>query len=73
MYSFGDGGNDLEMLHEVGDGAAMKNAIPAVLEVVNHVTDTNDDEGVLNYIEKNILQNLLDNIRFCQFNIRKVQ
>ena len=72
MCSFGDGGNDLEMLREVGDGVAMKNTIPAVLEV-NHVTDTNDDEGVLNYIEKNILQNLLDNIRFCQFNIRKAQ
>ena len=46
---------DLEMLREVGDGVAMKNTIPAVLEVANHVTDTNDDEGVLNYIEKNIL------------------
>lgn len=55
MCSFGDGGNDLEMLREVGYGAAMKNAVPAVLEAVNHVTDTNDDEGVLNYIEKNIL------------------
>lgn len=55
MCSFGDGGNDLEMLREVGDGAAMKNAVPALLEVANHVTDTNDDEGVLNYIEKNIL------------------
>lgn len=55
MCAFGDGDNDLEMLREVGDGVAMKNTIPAVLEVANHVTDTNDDEGVLNYIEKNIL------------------
>lgn len=55
MCAFGDGGNDLEMLREVGDGVAMKNAVPALLEVANHVTDTNDDEGVLNYIEKNIL------------------
>lgn len=54
MCAFGDGGNDLEMLREVGDGVAMTNTIPAVLEVANHVTDTND-EGVLNYIEKNIL------------------
>ena len=55
MCAFGDGGNDLEMLREVGDGVAMKNAVPALLEVANHVTDTNDEEGVLNYIEKNIL------------------
>ena len=33
----------------------MKNAVPALLEVANHVTDTNDEEGVLNYIEKSIL------------------
>lgn len=55
MCAFGDGGNDLEMLREVGDGVAMKKAVPALLEVANHVTDTNDEEGVLNYIEKNIL------------------
>ena len=55
MCAFGDGGNDLEMLREVGHGVAMKNADPALLEVANHVTDTNDEEGVLNYIEKNIL------------------
>lgn len=46
MCAFGDGGNDLEMLREVGDGVAMKNAVPALLEVANHVTDTNDEEGV---------------------------
>lgn len=55
MCAFGDGGNDLEMIREVGDGVVMKNAVPALLEVANHVTDTNDEEGVLNYIEKNIL------------------
>ncbi|PEG97805.1 HAD family hydrolase, partial [Lactobacillus sp. UMNPBX8] len=40
MCAFGDGGNDLEMLREVGDGVAMKNVVPALLEVANHVTDT---------------------------------
>ena len=55
MCAFGDGGNDLEMISEVGDGVAMKNAVPALLEVANHVTNTKDEEGVLNYIEKNIL------------------
>lgn len=55
MCAFGDGGNDLEMIKEAGDGVAMKNAAASLLKVANHVTDSNDDEGVLNYIEENIL------------------
>lgn len=51
MVAFGDGGNDLEMIKEVGDGVAMKNATPALLKVANHVTDTNEEDGVLNYLE----------------------
>lgn len=51
MCAFGDGGNNLEMIQEVSDGIAMKNASPLLF----HITDTNDEEGVLNYIENNIL------------------
>ena len=51
MVAFGDGGNDLEMIKEVGDGVAMKNATPALLKVANHVTNTNEEDGVLNYLE----------------------
>ena len=55
MTAFGDGGNDLEMIKEVGDGVAMKNADPELLKVANHTTTSNNDQGVLTYIENNIL------------------
>ncbi|WP_255807362.1 HAD hydrolase family protein [Lactobacillus intestinalis] len=50
MCAFGDGGNDLEMIQEVGYRVAMKNSSPPLLIVASHITDTNDEEGVLNYI-----------------------
>ncbi|KRL91540.1 Cof-type HAD-IIB family hydrolase [Lactobacillus kalixensis] len=55
MVAFGDGGNDLEMIQEVGDGVAMKNATPALLKVADHITTSNKEDGVLSYLE-----NLLD-------------
>lgn len=55
MTAFGDGGNDLEMIKEVGDGVAMANADPALLQVANHTTTSNNEQGVLTYITDNIL------------------
>ncbi|MBZ4028356.1 Cof-type HAD-IIB family hydrolase [Lactobacillus johnsonii] len=55
MTAFGDGRNDLEMIKEVGDGVAMSNADPAVLKVADHTTTSNNEQGVLTYIENNIL------------------
>lgn len=52
MCAFGDGTNDIEMITEVGDGVAMKNACPELLKISDHVTDSNDDQGVLTYLEK---------------------
>ncbi|WP_127849083.1 Cof-type HAD-IIB family hydrolase [Lacticaseibacillus hulanensis] len=52
MVAFGDGGNDLEMLREVGDGVAMANAQPDVLAVANTTTGSNEDQGVLQYLDK---------------------
>ncbi len=52
MCAFGDGGNDLEMLRAVGDGVAMSNAAPEVKRVADHLTGTNNDQGVLRYIER---------------------
>ncbi|WP_179394829.1 Cof-type HAD-IIB family hydrolase [Lacticaseibacillus absianus] len=51
MCAFGDGGNDLEMLREVGTGVAMANATPAVKAVADVITGTNADAGVLQYME----------------------
>ena len=55
MTAFGDGGNDLEMVKEVGDGVAMSNAAPILLKVANHTTTSNNEQGVLTYIKNNIL------------------
>lgn len=52
MMAFGDGGNDLEMLREVGCGVAMKNAQPKVAAIANQVTADNQEQGVLQTIEK---------------------
>jgi len=50
MCAFGDGGNDLEMLREVGLGVAMANAQPAVTAAADRTTDSNEEQGVLNFI-----------------------
>lgn len=52
MCAFGDGGNDLEMLREVGTGVAMANAQAPVLAVADVVTGTNAESGVLQYLEQ---------------------
>lgn len=52
MAAFGDGGNDLEMLREVGLGVAMKNAQPEVKAVADAVTTgSNDADGVCAFLE----------------------
>lgn len=52
MCAFGDGGNDLEMLREVGLGVAMANAQPAVTAVADRTTDSNEAQGVLNFMSE---------------------
>jgi Cof subfamily protein (haloacid dehalogenase superfamily) len=51
MVAFGDGGNDLEMIREVGTGVAMANAQAEVLAVANVTTLDNEQQGVLQYLE----------------------
>lgn len=51
MIAFGDGGNDLAMLEYVGTSIAMANAPADVRAVADAVTGTNDDAGVLDYLE----------------------
>lgn len=51
MCAFGNGGNDIEMLSAVGDGVAMANAAPAVKKIAQHQTGTNNEQGVLQYLE----------------------
>nr|WP_279384796.1 HAD-IIB family hydrolase [Lacticaseibacillus manihotivorans] len=54
MCAFGDGGNDLEMLQEVGLGVAMQNASPQVSAIADDHTLDNNHAGVLAYLEKNL-------------------
>lgn len=54
--AIGDAWNDHEMIEAAGLGVAMGNAIPALKEIANFVTLTNNEEGVRHVIEKFVLQ-----------------
>ncbi|WP_233580530.1 HAD family hydrolase [Streptomyces triticirhizae] len=55
VVAFGDMPNDLEMLTWAGTGYAMANAHPAVLAATAHHTDTNENDGVAQTIERLLL------------------
>jgi len=57
IIAFGDDLNDIEMLEQCGYGIAVSNAIKEVLTVADYVTDSNDEDGVAKFIEKNIFSN----------------
>jgi hydroxymethylpyrimidine pyrophosphatase-like HAD family hydrolase len=50
VVAFGDMPNDIPMLSWVGRAVAMGNAHPAVKEVADEVTWTNDEDGVARYL-----------------------
>ena len=52
MVAFGDSGNDVEMLRQSGFSFAMANAKPHIKAVARFEAQHNNDEGVLNVIEK---------------------
>lgn len=52
IFSFGDGLNDYEMLKNADVGVAMGNAVSAVKEVADFVTDDVEDNGVYNFLVK---------------------
>ena len=52
--AFGDDCNDLEMLTVAGIGVAMGNAIDDVKAIADSITDTNDNDGVAKWLDKNI-------------------
>jgi Cof subfamily protein (haloacid dehalogenase superfamily) len=52
VVAFGDMPNDLPMLTWAGLGVAVANAHPAVLEVADEVTASNDDDGVALVLER---------------------
>lgn len=52
VVAFGDMPNDLPMLVWAGTSYAVANAHPDVLAVVDHVTASNDDDGVAQVLER---------------------
>ena len=53
--ALGDGTNDLSMIEAAGLGVAMSNAHPEVLAAADHVTLSNDDDGVAKAIREFVL------------------
>lgn len=52
VVAFGDNENDLEMLQAAGHGIAMQNAEDFVKDVADHVTQSNEEDGVRIAIER---------------------
>ena len=55
MIAFGDGHNDKTMVEYAGVGVAMANAVIDLKEVADVITDSNDEDGIANYLNKYIL------------------
>lgn len=55
IMAFGDGDNDASMLEAAGFGIAMGNAGKRALAVADYVTDSNNNNGVANAINKFVL------------------
>lgn len=52
IMAFGDGENDMEMIKYAGKGIAMGNAKEHVKAVADYVTDSNEENGIANAINK---------------------
>lgn len=50
IIAFGDGSNDLEMIDYAGVGVAMTNGLDEIKQVAKHITDTNENDGVANFL-----------------------
>lgn len=55
VMAFGDEANDHAMIEFAGMGVAMGNATPALKEVAQYITATNDNHGIAQAIEKFVL------------------
>lgn len=51
IIAIGDGENDVALLRAAGTAVAMGNASTRLLEVADHITATNDQDGVANALE----------------------
>lgn len=56
VMALGDGENDIEMVKMAGIGVAMGNAHDSLKAVADHVTTTNDEDGVAAAVERFVLK-----------------
>jgi Cof subfamily protein (haloacid dehalogenase superfamily) len=52
VIAFGDDTNDVEMIRDAGIGIAMANAVDSVKTVADHITESNDNDGIALVLEK---------------------
>lgn len=52
VIAIGDNMNDKKMIQGAGLGVAMGKSAPAVMEIADYITDTNQEEGVAKVLEK---------------------
>ncbi|MEW9674985.1 Cof-type HAD-IIB family hydrolase [Lentibacillus sp. L22] len=57
IIAFGDEDNDLEMIEYAGVGVAMANAIDELKSVANHITDTNEQDGIGHFLDRYLTLN----------------
>lgn len=55
VIAFGDEDNDTEMIRYAGLGVAMGNANPMLKSIADHITDTNDNDGIAMVLERMVL------------------
>lgn len=54
VIAFGDGHNDITMLAYAGMGVAMENAVSELKRVADFETNSNDEEGISNFLERHL-------------------
>lgn len=52
VIAFGDNYNDLDMIKVAGIGVAMGNAVDALKEVADRITDSNDNDGIAKILQE---------------------
>lgn len=57
IITFGDGRNDIDMIKRSGIGVAMKNALKQVKEVADYITESNDKDGIVYFLNKYLREN----------------
>ena len=57
IITFGDGRNDIDMIKRSGTGVAMKNALEEVKEVADYITESNDEDGIVYFLDKYLKEN----------------